>query len=291
MTEAPEHFDAPDLRASASAGESLALIVQAAIRQVRVNEEGAHRGADTEYLHQWRVGLRRLRIVLGMPRAPECRDRLVPLRDRLRAFSNLLGEARNWDVFVLETLKPLAAAGADPGPRARALVARRRSAAYQAVETLVGSPDYVRVWVELSRMDWRAAVPAQNVRAFSREAMTRRHEGLTQCFCQEEDAASLHELRIAAKKLRYVCDAFGDLYPGGRARRYLETLSRVQTLLGEINDAATGREMLAKVYTDPREGDGKPMGMVLGWLAAAESRARVEYPKAIRKLRKIETYW
>lgn len=288
----PVHFVAPRLRANQSAAQGWAQIVQAAIRQVRANEAGARRGANVEYLHQWRVGLRRLRVMLGMARDPAWRERLAPIRKRLGAFSDLLGEARNWDVFVLDTLKPLAATGTDPGARARALVARRRSAAYHALETLTDSRDYVRTWRELARLDLQLAVPAAaTLRDFARETIARRHQHLMQSLQRGDDAASLHGFRIATKKLRYTCDALESLYSGRRARRYRAALGQVQSLLGTVNDAATGRVLLDKTYVTPLAGDGHSMGMVLGWLAAQEARARAEYPKALKKLQKIETFW
>jgi CHAD domain-containing protein len=62
------------------------------------------------------------------------------------------------------------------------------------------------------------------------KALGRRAEAL-----DWSDAAGRHKLRIQAKKLRYLCEAF---LPRKQARSALERLERVQDALGRLNDMA-----------------------------------------------------
>jgi CHAD domain-containing protein len=58
------------------------------------------------------------------------------------------------------------------------------------------------------------------------------------------DALQLHALRIQAKKLRYSAEFFAQLFDKQQARPYLDSLSDVQELLGEINDITVALRLL-----------------------------------------------
>ncbi|HXL75606.1 MAG TPA: CHAD domain-containing protein [Burkholderiales bacterium] len=99
---------------------AVSALLSAALAQVEINARGAAQFADPEFLHQLRVGLRRLRTVqraFGIPGA----------KRRLRKFKPALAAARDWDVFcgwlentrVSPELKSLA--------RRKRAVARRRA--------------------------------------------------------------------------------------------------------------------------------------------------------------------
>jgi CHAD domain-containing protein len=63
----------------------------------------------------------------------------------------------------------------------------------------------------------------------------------------DEDAR--HEVRILAKKLRYSGEFFAGLYPAAKARRrhdhFLAAINKLQSALGDLNDLAIGRALLA----------------------------------------------
>ena len=56
-----------------------------------------------------------------------------------------------------------------------------------------------------------------------------------------------HELRIRVKRLRYACEFFAPCFEPESTGSYLKRLRAVQELLGELNDIAVGRELLAEI--------------------------------------------
>ena len=80
----------------------------ACIAQMQANEEGLLKGKDPEYLHQLRVGLRRLRAASRARRSRRGKQALAAVAEELRWLQNTLGPARDWDVFMSETFPPLA---------------------------------------------------------------------------------------------------------------------------------------------------------------------------------------
>ena len=61
------------------------------------------------------------------------------------------------------------------------------------------------------------------------------------------DAERRHRLRIRMKRLRYACDFFAASFPGAAARPYNKRLSALQDILGELNDIAVARRLLAEI--------------------------------------------
>src|SRR3977135_124157 len=60
----PSRWQRPPIAPDAVAGDALAALCGAALAQISANVPGAARGDDPEYLHQLRVGVRRLLSVL-----------------------------------------------------------------------------------------------------------------------------------------------------------------------------------------------------------------------------------
>ena len=60
------------------------------------------------------------------------------------------------------------------------------------------------------------------------------------------DADQRHELRKELKKLRYAVAFISPMFPPKRVERFVEALKKLQTVFGELNDAATVRMMFTR---------------------------------------------
>jgi inorganic triphosphatase YgiF len=215
-------------------------IVGHGVHRVLANVEGAALGQDLEYVHQARVALRRTRSalrVLGVARAAD-----DPIARDLRWMADCFGAVRDWDVLVSDTLPLLRkATGAAADPRWSALIERaqaRRHRQQQRLRATLGSARFARATLRL--LQWAEEPPAPtsaplNQRA--RRAIERGHQRLMAA----RDLAELppqgrHRLRIQAKRQRYALELLAPLLSGGAPARTLKLLSRLQQLLGEIND-------------------------------------------------------
>ena len=83
---------------------------------------------DPEYLHQLRVGWRRLRSLLQLAALITPEKTIAPLAQELRWLGSILGPARDCDVFAAETLPEVAThfRGQRGIARLRARTTRRR---------------------------------------------------------------------------------------------------------------------------------------------------------------------
>src|SRR5581483_4809120 len=156
------------LPGSATVDEGFRTVAFACLQQLQANESGVLHSPDPEYVHQARVALRRLRSAFTAFSGAVPKDFFSAQFGALRALAATLGEARDWDVFVGQTLRQAAGGGAIPAAlarlkrRAAAQRRRARSAAKQALE----NADYTLLLIDLVRMlhagDWvRSRTPEQ----------------------------------------------------------------------------------------------------------------------------------
>jgi triphosphatase len=241
---APRKWSRPALPASPTAGEAFVGNARAALEQVNANAAGAAAGRDPEYLHQLRVGVRRLRSALRAFRKLLRRREADAIERPWRAMMRALGAARDWDVF-LQTLQvaPL-----------RAEAVRSRDAAQRRVRKLLRGPRFVRardrsfVWAQ--GHPWRRhADPAQPLARFAARALQRLHRSLLReaAGIDWRDAPRRHRVRIRVKRVRYACDFFAAAFPHRRARAYLDGLRGLQDVLGEMNDIEVQRRLLRRL--------------------------------------------
>ena len=227
-------------------------LVGASLDQLLANEEGVLATDDPEFVHQARVGLRRMRSALRI-----FREALPPEAETWRAdlgdLARTLGEARDWDVFATETLPALARAFGDPAVKQR--LARRaavpRKKALERARSALLAKRFTGLVLDLAK--WLSepargtAGTATPLVEFATRLARKRHrrliadaQGLAQRTPEER-----HAVRIDAKRLRYAVDGFASLFREKRVERYLRELSDLQDVLGTSNDAATAARLLA----------------------------------------------
>lgn len=300
----PAKARAVPLVSTMTASDAFAAIAWASLGHLLANERGLLAGDEPEYLHQMRVALRRLRSALRVFAPVLPRLAVEPIATELRWLAAALGPARDWDVFVTETLPPVLRAFAQNkalAQFARACAARRDAAGRRA-RTAVASARYRRLVLETAKWlctqgwvaatdDATAAMQQRHIGDFAAAMLGERHarvrkrgRGLPRLA-----AADLHRLRIAVKKLRYAADFFGGLYGPG-ARGALKRLARLQDILGAMNDAATAAELT-------RRGGGRSAataearGIVLGWSRRRADALRGELGTAWKAYCKGGKFW
>ena len=242
--QSPRKWRKPVLPERASAGVAFVALADAALEQIGANAAGAALGRNPEYLHQLRVGVRRLHSVLRAFRALLRRHRAAVVELPWRGMMPVLGAARDWDVF----LKSL------PRGTLREEGTKRRAEAQRLVRELLRSEAFPEARAETrSRIHhglWRRhADPAEPLARFADRALQKLHEGLRKAArgIDWRDAPRRHRVRIRVKRIRYASGFFADAYPERRTRPYLEGLRGLQDILGEMNDIEVQRGLLRQL--------------------------------------------
>jgi CHAD domain-containing protein len=267
------------------------------IAHIAGNVEGAKRGFDGEALHQLRVGVRRLRSIARV--APAAGLVALPrdTRDSLKWFWERLGEARDWDVFMSQTM-----------PQVSRLVEPARAERFEAAAATLRNESRLRVNRALHGKRFQLAmllIEASNARQ-SRDAAARargsarrvarrllsarearllrrgRHLGR-----QSRDA--LHALRVDVKRLRYVAEFLAALFEQDASVRYLKRLSAVQTVLGRLNDLVVAERLVGVV-----ESRCDTSGVEHDWRSHASSQERAlrgELRESWKAFRRCRPFW
>jgi CHAD domain-containing protein len=285
-------------------------IARSCLRQIKANEACAQLGRDAEGVHQFRVGLRRLRTLLGAFRkllAPDLCEYLEEHLDWLQAES---GAARDWDVLIAGALKTLRALQPDDPVLPAMLNAARaeRDESYDRLRAAFRDPRYaellLRLELALAEGTWSASTddgddrlsrPLPEVASGILNKHYKRFCGIhgKHGDLPEEE---MHRLRISGKKLRYIAEFFSGLYPKQSTKRFIDALSDVQDCLGSLNDSLVGRNLAQvlerRLASSTEQGTARhASGLLLGWQAARGTSAVAEFPGAWRKFRSRPPPW
>jgi inorganic triphosphatase YgiF len=298
-----------ELKPRATVDEALQAILRACVHHWCINEAAALDGQDPEGIHQMRVALRRLRSavsVFGRLIAPERRSWLA---DGAKRILGALGPARDWDVFLTDSLAPVLAAR----PRDRDLAAlraaaeRERGRGYETARAAIGAPEYTRFLLELGRWieagGWREQ-PSERGEAwfgrpivdFADHLLSKRHKKalhLGEGFAHL-GPAERHQVRIALKKLRYTAEFFEGLYGKRRTKPYLTALKELQDALGHLNDVAVAETLtdrLIRRAEEPVAGVAEGAGVVLGWLARGVAEVEPQTRRAWQHFVDRKPFW
>ncbi len=217
---------------------------------MRANEEGTLLDLDSEFLHDFRVAVRRTRSALGQIKGVFPAEFLAHFRGEFAWLGGVTGPARDLDVYLLSLPayrdmlpRPLRA---DLDPLEDLLRGRQRKEQRRVARAL-RSRRYARL-VE----SWRKALAAPVVSGASPppdasrpvvEVATERIRKVFRRVLKEGGAiqpdsapVEFHELRKTCKKLRYLLEFFESLYAPGRMKAVIRALKELQDNLGEYQD-------------------------------------------------------
>lgn len=296
----------PALARSDTLAEMLKTLIWSGLQHFQNNLSGAMASDDAEYLHQVRVALRRLRVVLRMAERACADEQLAGLHKDVSDLCVALGRIREWDVFIAQTAQPICKRM--PGHAGlQALLAaseRQRAACYMSLRSAAQARELQRLLLRFSiwmnGAYWHQSAWQQQAEAIqtAQDFATRRLNKLAKRFSLSgqrlgnADAARLHALRILAKKLRYSAEFFASLYDKLIAKTYLDALSEVQDVLGEINDVAVAHRLLDGLAADADlAAHQEAVVLARGWIAHDLSGLLTGLRKSMQNFNKQPVFW
>jgi CHAD domain-containing protein len=229
--------------------------------------EGVRQGhADIEYIHRMRVASRRLRAALPIFAACMPKKRAAGWTKEIRSITSALGKARDADVQI-QNLDKFRSSQSNPlfSPGLNRLLLRLKQKRDRLQPGLVQALDELRASGILA--DMRGSLEPQAARAEGvylytpalyahgfASIVTRLDEFLAfdAIVDQPDKVAELHEMRIAAKWLRYTLEAFAPLYTA-ELKEWLQAVRAAQDDLGEIHDCDVWAEFSPRFLEKERQ--------------------------------------
>ncbi len=246
---------APDMPAE----RALRQILLGLLDIMQQNTAGSIRGRDTEFMHDYRVSIRKTRSALTQV-VPVLPQAVVEPNNRFFAgLGKLTNPVRDLDVFLLKLesyqkwLKKPARESLAP---LKEYLAQRREAAQQRFVKTLQTPEYrerLEQWRDFLEDPEPLNPPLDNTRKPVGRLADELIWGMYQLSLEEGNAITdesaaeqLHELRKTCKKLRYLMEFFQGLYSKDSIRELIQAMKGLQDNLGEFNDLHVHADMLRK---------------------------------------------
>lgn len=283
------------------AREAVRKIVPRMLALARSQESGIAADLDREFLHDYRICLRKVRSILTLLKdvyPPRETARLKRICGTLTRATNSL---RDLDVLLLdhgvrrESLPEGLRGGLDP--LLESLQAARRaehervrryleSAAYRRrIEGLIAfftQPDQLPV----SPNSAAPILPLVSRRIFRRYRRILRE---SRAIHRRSPDSAMHAIRIQGKKLRYLLEFFGELFDPGELDGLLRRLRQLQYRLGRFNDCAVQQKSLLRYWQDLPPSTAAASALAVGGMVALlhhqQQRQRRRAEKALARFR------
>ncbi len=222
-------------------------------RTHRLGEGMAHVGnAAPDLIHDLRIYLRRQCALSELlPRHEGGRAAAQALRKEVAWAMQPLSLARDWDVFLAETLPSLCAAQPDiDREAAMARAEARRGLVHGEMYASLGSERFQGMVRQLKARceDMRLALGERTASSLYRKLRRQLQAWETGIRAQLRraerfDARDQHQLRIEVKRLRYAGEAVLALGPSRKLARHVKGLADLQDALGGMQDLRTAARL------------------------------------------------
>ncbi|NRG39729.1 CYTH and CHAD domain-containing protein [Rathayibacter sp. VKM Ac-2835] len=241
--------------AAEDGGEAALAAIRELLAGLRAVDPRVRLEAD-DALHRMRLHTRRLRSVLAASRSVLDREALDPLRDELRWLGGVLGAARDEEVLAARLRTAVQEAGEGLPAKAVAgttlfdAIERRQAVALQRVAKTLRGARYLALLDSLDALladPPRTAKAAASAKKLVRRSLAKELSRVDEARSGEDDLEARHEVRKAAKRLRYVVEAWSAVVPaavGSKRRRLAKAAEAVADALGEERDALAARDVL-----------------------------------------------
>jgi len=273
----------PPLDAASVHFAAEAMLVR--LGELRAQLPGLREPLDHEPVHRTRVSARRLRASFALFDGTLPTETLHRWDRRVRRLARALGDARDLDVqmdFLDVWMGGLDLGSARPGlDRLRLRLVQRRRRAQRRLDAKLrrfersGVAEQIEELLRESAVRaglaaghgapvWLPAIAAARIMAFVEQVLI--HEPFVE---QPERVEELHQMRIAAKRLRYALEIVLPLYEG-RLTEPLEVAKSLQRQLGEIHDADVWLEFLPRFLRSERRRTKRFFGHTRGFRRIAQ---------------------
>jgi len=226
------------------------------LRIITANHAGVLAGIDAGFLHDFRAGVRRSRILLGHIKGMLPQAEIDHFSTELSWLGQITGPARDLDVLLFRLRAPSGKLSEDQQRLLLAQLEHERAAAQRTLIEQLRSERYRQLadrWKEFLSRDARSypgdgcgALPLATIVSQRVWELYRRTLSGIEHVGSDTPAHELHRIRIDAEELCDLIDAAASLYVPADLASVLRALNRLQSVLGEFNDACVQASWLRR---------------------------------------------
>jgi len=294
------------LECDGPATEAVPLILVPRLEEMCLLRKAALDFKDPEGVHDMRVASRRVRSALR-DFAPHMRKtRMAPATKHLKEIADKLGVVRDYDVAIIALEKLQKKANPEISSGLQRIIDDQKAQLDPARKAMVQALNYKKL-SQLKR-SFRHAVEAALVpqtattrrtsgpalksgpsyKVYARSTLLKRLkelEALSSSLYEPQKVKPLHEMRIAAKHLRYALELFAACW-GDQLGMFSRQVAQMQSSLGELHDCDLWIEhfgkrlsrLKKKPSSEPPTSEDERDAMI--WLLSHFSRSRTKHFRA-----------
>jgi len=281
--------------------ETAKIILRYLLQIIKINEINIKKDLDTEFLHDFRVAVRRTRSALGQIKSIFPQETTSRFKKDLAFVGKSTNLLRDLDVCLLKenTYKealPIILRG-DIAPLFEHLKKMRLNA-LQEVITQLESKKYLQImqnwesFINEPQVDSPVASKAKiPIIDLAQKRIFKQYRGIVKAgnrIIENMEDEQLHALRIKCKKLRYLMEFFSSLFPRKKIRNLIKQLKKLQNNLGSLNDMYVQEKYLMDIALELPATDQKSkrtlmaMGSLIGTLNRKKRILKNTFPKIFR---------
>lgn len=258
------------------------------------NTDGIIRDIDIEFLHDFRVSVRRTRSGLSLVRGVYKKSVEKEFRARFKELGSLTGLARDMDVY-LDTVDEYEAMLPDWLKGGMDELAdhfvKTREDEYKKLADYLGSgqfeklcDDWTKVLNSKDIITKKGKNPVQGEAKKAIAAIFAEIEKQAGGMNKDTHSDAVHEIRISFKKIRYLMEFFSSLFDSEKTGRMLKDMKVLQDSLGDHNDYYVQQLMLEELVNSGKWNakTSSACGFLAAILAEKQSAERVRALKLIK---------
>jgi CHAD domain-containing protein len=271
------------LDANQNVTEAALTIHRHLLSTIKANIPGVLEDYDTEFLHDFRVAVRRTRACLTQVKKAFPPDVTAKYNADFKHIAKQCNVLRDLDVYLLHRQHYYSLL---PEHLHRGLdqyfthIKRRRNIQYKNFSSFLGTEAFHSVLKDWEGFLENPQTPAENTPVIeaARSRIYARFEKIIKSGRNIKDTSpdkDLHSLRIDCKKLRYLLEFFRSLFPAKKMDRLIKHLKGLQDNLGEFNDLVMQQRNLGAYLERPESNAEKNRlrtAAIGGLLAVLHSR-------------------
>jgi len=288
MAQAAYHIDPKDTDSTFAVELDRQETVGQAVRDIclhlrstmLLNVDGTLEDIDSEFLHDFRVSVRRTRSLLSLMKKQLPAEETKRFQAEFKWLGSVTGPVRDLDVYLLkeQEYRDLLPEELQDGLAFFfAELARRRKRELKKLRVHLRSSRFgelLRNWeILLHELPNLTDYPEgqRQCRTVTGLIIKKRLERILRdgrSITPSTPDKKLHELRIEGKKFRYLLEFFRTLFDREAVDAYLKQMKKLQNVLGDFNDLTVQRGMLAHhlQQLDPGEDQSLTTAAALGGL-------------------------
>lgn len=228
---------------------AMKIILKQMLNVIKQNEDGIKKDIDTEFLHDFRVAIRRTRSAISQIPDIFPQDKCALFKEDFKYLGQLSNRLRDMDVYLLNKNYFLEMLPQELRPGLLPLfksLQKERQRQYENFIKELNAGRYKKImtdWELLLNMegdvDSTKTNAARPVLSVAKEFILKRYKNIIKAGKKIDDTkpdSYLHSLRIQCKKLRYLLEFFASLFPKTDIELFIKHLKNIQDSLGEFND-------------------------------------------------------